>query len=77
MEITAETKIQFKVVDTTDNKHEGELITWMGPVSPGDTVSFKDVTVNVEEVMWVDAKTVKLISTNYIVVLEIVDIVNP
>ena len=74
MEVTPTTKIQFKVIDSTDNKHEGELITHTGPVSPGMSVTFKDVTINVEKVMWTNAKTVKLISSNYIAVLEVVKI---
>ena len=74
MEITETTKIQFKVMDTTDDKHEGELITHIGPVTPGSTVSFKDVTIDVEKVQWVDAKTVKLVSSNYIAVLEVVNV---
>jgi hypothetical protein len=76
MEITPTTKIQFKIVDTTDNKYEGELITHTGPVLAGETVSFKDVTIAVEKVQWPNEKTVKLVSSNYIAVLEIVNILN-
>ena len=62
----------FEIIDTTDGRHEGELIEIEGKIVPGDEVTHKDVSFKVDDVVWVDEMNVKLISSGYIATFRVV-----
>jgi len=64
--------MKFEIIDTTDNKHEGEIVEFEGNILPGTDLQYKEVLIKIEQVTWVNSTTVKLISSNYIAVLRLI-----
>ena len=62
----------FKILDTTDNKHEGEIFEFDGHIVPGGTINYKDVNYSVDSVKWLSSTVVQIISSNYIAILKVI-----
>jgi len=64
--------MKFRVIDTTDDKYEGDVIEFTGRVMPGDVLEHKGGSIKVDSVSWVSDRVVKLSSSNYIIMLKII-----
>ena len=61
----------FQIVSTTDGKYINEFTVFNKVLKAGDTVVYKDVEFKLDSVKWLNEKTVKLVSSSYIAVLQV------
>jgi len=61
----------FQIISTTDGKYINEFIVFNKVLKAGDIVVYKNVEFKLDSVKWINEKTVKLISSNYIAILEV------
>ena len=63
--------MRYKILDTTDDAHEGEIFEFNGKVEPGKDLIYKGKGYKVDSLHWVSPKIVKIVSSNYIAMLEV------
>ncbi len=63
--------MRYKILDTTDDAHEGEIFEVNGEVEPGKDIIYKDKAYKVDTLHLVSPKVIKVVSSNYIVMLEV------
>jgi len=63
--------MRYKIIDTTDDKFEGEAFEYNGEFIVGNILRYKNIFVTIEKVLFVSKSRIKLILSNYIAVLDI------
>ena len=63
--------MRFLITATTDGKHEGEIVEFDGHLTVGESLVYKDVDYKIDAIEW-NGNRVKIVSSNYIAVLEII-----
>jgi len=61
----------FQIVSTTDGKYINEFVVFNKVVKVGDSIIHKSVEFKLDSVEWLNEKTVKLVSSNYIAILQV------
>ena len=64
--------MKFKILQTTDEKHIGEVFEHDEySIKIGDTVSYKELSLVIDKIVWINDTCVKLSNSNYVVKIEI------
>ena len=64
--------MKFKILDTTDDKYEGEVFEANSIISPGQRMTYKDTSFIVDKVIQKGNK-LTLICANYQVIAELIE----
>jgi hypothetical protein len=61
--------MKFKIITTTDNKYEKEILDLENTPLSGDCLKYKDLTISIDFVEEHN-EIIKLVSSNYIIEME-------
>jgi hypothetical protein len=61
----------FKIISTTDGKHEGEQVEFNKHLNVGEVLVYKDVDYTIDAIEW-NFPLVKIVCSNYVAVLQVI-----
>jgi len=64
--------MKFKIIETTGDFYESEVVTTDGGMEVGDKLHYKDVVYTISDIVWVSPTVVKVACSNFIAVLKLI-----